>query len=171
MPIPWRPGRPSFPNNRFLAMKRLECTVKRLNQRGMTRSYGDGIRKLPEDGHAESVPAECVSRDDGRVWYLPHHAVTSESKPGKVRIVVDCAAKCCGVSLNSECYQGPDLCNKLLNVLLRFRQYNCALMADIKAMYLQVRVPEVDRDCLRFLWQCDGEIVEYRMTSHLFGGV
>ena len=44
-------------------------------------------------------------------------------------------------------------------------------MADSKAMYLQVRVPEIDRDCLRFLWLSDGEIVEYRMTSHLFGGV
>ena len=171
VPIPWRPGRPSFPNNRYLAMKRLECTVMRLNQRGMTKSYGDGIHKLLDDGHAESVPAECVLRDGGRVWYLPHHAVTSESKPGKVSIVFDCAAKCGGVSLNSECYQGPDLCNKLLNVLLRFRQYDCALMADIKAMYLQVRVPEIDRDCLRFLWLSDGEIVEYRMTSQLFGGV
>ena len=59
VPIPWRPGRPSFPNNRFLAMKRLECNGKRLNQRGMSRSYGDGIRKLLEEGHAESVPAEC----------------------------------------------------------------------------------------------------------------
>ena len=49
VPIPWRPGRPSFPNNRFMAMKRLDCTVKRLNQRGMTRSYGDSIRKLLDD--------------------------------------------------------------------------------------------------------------------------
>ena len=72
--------------------------------------------------------------------------MTCESKPGKVRIVFDCATKCGGVSLNSECYQGPDLCNKLLNVLLRFRQYDCALMADIKAVYLQVREPEIDRD-------------------------
>ena len=91
VPIPWRPGLPSFPNNRFLAMKCLESTVKRLNQRGMTRYYGDGIRKLLEDGHAESVPAECLWRDDGRVWYLSHHAVTSESKPGKVHIVFECA--------------------------------------------------------------------------------
>ena len=28
-----------------------------------------------------------------------------------------------------------------------------------------------DRNTLRFLWQTDGCVVEYRMTSHLFGGV
>ena len=38
-------------------------------------------------------------------------------------------------------------------------------------MYLQVRIPEKDRNTLRFLWQIGGSVVEYRMTSHLFGGV
>ena len=36
----------------------------------------------------------------------------SETRPGKVRIVHDCAAKLAGVSLNNQCYQGPDLINK-----------------------------------------------------------
>ena len=99
--------------------------------------------------------------------------MTTDSKPGKVRMVFDCAAKYGGMSLNSECFQGPDICNKLLHVLLRFRRYEYAITADVHAMYLQVRIPEVDRDCLRFLWQHSGtdDIVEYRMTSHLFGGV
>ena len=38
-------------------------------------------------------------------------------------------------------------------------------------MYQQVKIPICDRDALRFLWTEDGKIVEYRMTSHLFGGV
>ena len=46
-----------------------------------------------------------------------------------------------------------------------------AITADIVAMYLQVRIPEKDRNTLRFLWQIGGSVVEYRMTSHLFGGV
>ena len=37
---------------------------------------------------------------------------------------------------------------------------------------LQVKMPMKDRNALRFLWQEeDGSKVEYRMTSHLFGGV
>ena len=54
---------------------------------------------------------------------------------------------------------------------MRFRQYRFAIIADIEAMYLQVRVPENDRNALRFLWYDGGRVVEYRMTSHLFGGV
>ena len=44
-------------------------------------------------------------------------------------------------------------------------------MADIKAMYNQVRVPLSDRDALRFLWIRNDDIIHYRMTSHLFSGV
>lgn len=46
-------------------------------------------------------------------------------------------------------------------------------MADIEAMYYQVRVPEEDTDLLRFLWWPEGDIrqdmVEYKMVVHLFG--
>ena len=105
---------------------------------------------------------------DESVWYLPHHC---ESKPGKVRVVFDCAATYAGVSLNNQCHQGPDLNNKLIGVLLRFRQYPYAVMADIESMYLQVKIPIYDRNALRFLWGERGEVKEYRMTSHLFGGV
>ena len=37
---------------------------------------------------------------------------------------------------------------------------------------MQVKIPETDRNALRFLWYDDDEnIVSYRMTSHLFGGI
>ena len=50
-----------------------------------------------------------LSRDDGKVWYLPHHSVIHPQKPEKVRVVLDCAAKYHGVSLNANVLQGPDL--------------------------------------------------------------
>ena len=169
VPIPWRPGRPCFPNNRYSADKRLESTLKKLNKTGMYEVYNENMQKLVRDGHAELVPNEQLGRDDGAVWYLPHHAVLSGAS-SKLRIVFDCAAEYQGVSLNKECFQGPDLCNKLVHVLLRFRLYQNAMTADIQAMYLQVRIPEQERDCLRFLWLENGEVKPYRMTSHLFGG-
>lgn len=47
------------------------------------------------------------------------------------------------------------------------------LMADIEAMFHQVRVPSTDADLLRFLWWPDGihdqDLVEHRMVVHLFG--
>ena len=96
----------------------------------------------------------------------------SDSKPGQVRIVFDCASKFCAESLNDKCKQGPDLNNKLLHVLHRFRNHSYAMTADIEAMYYQVLVSPDDVDCLRFLW-CDesGEVQQYRMLRHVFGGV
>ena len=80
-----------------------------------------------------------------------------------------------GVSLNDCVFQGPDLTNKLVGVLIRFRQEHVAIMADIEAMFCQVRVTPKDQDVLRFLWWPDGDMSRepetYKMTIHLFGGV
>ena len=169
VPIPWKPGKPHFPNNREVAQKRLYCTLARLKKLNLHERYDAEIQNLLDEGHAELVPTSELHRNDNRLWYLPHHAVTK--KPGKVRPVFDCAATYEGICLNSECYPGPNLCNKLLDVLLRFRQHAHAIMADVKAMYLNVRIPSHDRDTLRFLWCQQGNIVEYRMRSHLFGAL
>ena len=119
------------------------------------------------------VPQDEVGRQDGKVWYLPHHPVVNPNKE-KPRIVFDCAAQHRGVSLNSRVLQGPDLTNKLVGVLTRFRLHQVALMADVEAMFHQVRVKPDDQDALRFLWWPRGNTNEppraYRMTVHLFGG-
>ena len=96
-------------------------------------------------------------------------------KPEKFRIVFDCAAEFNGTSLNKEVLKGPDFMNKLLGVLLRFRENRIAVMGDIEAMFLQVFVSEHHRDALRFLWWKNGDPTQepevFRMTAHLFGGV
>ena len=170
LPVPWRPGM-SFPNNIYVASNRLDSLLKNLTKRDHTARYDQEIKKLLDQGYAELVPDPEILTGS-HVWYLPHHAVVTPKKPGKVRVVFDCAAKYRGESLNDKVFQGPDLNNKLVSVLLRFRENPVAIMADIEAMYNQVRIPVYDRDALRFLW-CNGkgDVVHYRMTSHLFGGV
>ena len=91
------------------------------------------------------------------------YGIYHPKKPNKIRVVFDCSAE----------YQGPDLTNSLLGVLLRFRQERVAYMTDVEAMFHQVRVPDDDCDLLRFLWWPNGdmeqELQEYQMTVHLFG--
>ena len=137
----------------------------------MVDRYSDSITQLLPKGHAENVPMEELALNDGSVWYLPHHIVTSAAKSNNVCVVFDCAAKQSGKGLNNQCFQGPDLNNKLISILLRFRQYQYALMADIEAMYLHVRIPHPNRNPLRILWFLDGVLTKFGMTSHLFGGV
>jgi hypothetical protein len=63
--------------------------------------------------------------------------------------------------------------NTLVGVLTRFRQGPIAFLADIEAMFCQVRVSSEHRSFLRFLWWCDGDYEqspeEYKMLVHLFG--
>ena len=122
-----------------------------------------------ENGYAEIVPKE---ERENKAWYIPHFGVTHPEKPGKVRVVFDCAAKIGEVSLNDMLISGPDILNLLLGVLLRFRTGKHAFTADIKTMFYQVRVPAGDRDFLRFLWWSDdncSQIEDYRICVHLFG--
>ena len=63
-----------------------------------------------------------------------------------------------GTSLNQRVLQGPDLTNKLIGVLMRFRENQVAVIGDIQAMFHQVRVSPQHRDALRFLWWKDGDI-------------
>lgn len=71
------------------------------------------------------------------------------NKPGKVRVVFDCAAKYKGISLNRQLLQGPDLMNNLIGVVIIFRLEEVALAADIEATFHQVHVTESDCDSLR----------------------
>ena len=179
--LPFRESIVKFPNNRKLAERRAEGLKKRfLRYPDIHARYSDYMKQLIIDGHAEIVPKFTIDGDSREnilenVWYLPHHGVRHPSKPEKTRVVFDCSARYGGISLNDELLQGPDLTNNLIGVLLRFREETVAFMADIKAMYHQVRVPEKQADYLRFLWWPDGKIdeplEEYRMRVHLFGAV
>ena len=173
LPIPFKSTPPELPDNRHVAERRLSCLGRRLKRdSNLLERYKSEIDKLLQKGYAEQVV------DQGRpgtTWYIPHHCVLNPNKPDKLRVVFDCAAKCNGVSLNDRVLQGPDLTNNLIGVLLRFREHEVAVMADVEAMFHQVQVPVEDRDVLRFIWWKNGdpnqEPLTFCMTSHLFGGV
>ncbi|XP_055501665.1 uncharacterized protein LOC129703327 [Leucoraja erinacea] len=136
--------------------------------------YTSFLQNMINNDYAERIPMNQLYRDDGEIWYIPHHGVY-HSKKGTLRVVFDCAAVFKGTSLNSELLQGPDLTNSLLGVLIKFRQEPIALMADIRAMFYQVKVTGKHIDYLRFLWWPEGDVqqdlVDYRMKVHLFGAV
>ena len=168
LPIPWKKD-VVIPNNYQVALHRLQSTQRNLINRDLFQAYDAEIQKLIAKGHAERAPPGPSSMGP---WYVPHHLVLNPKKPGKLRQVFDCAAKFHGQSLNDKCFSGPDLNNRLTNVLLRFRQYPVAYCADVEAMYYQVVIPPHERDVLRFLWfDSFGEVIELRMTRHLFGGI
>lgn len=172
LPIPFRRGQPKLPDSKYMATQRLQHLARRLRRdETLAEQYRDGIQLLLDKGYAEPAPERPSTEPD--VWFIPHHPVFNPKKK-KARIVFDCAAKVAGMSLNDAVHTGPDLANSLVGVLLRFRQHEVAVTADVEAMFHQVRVPPSQRDALRFLWYPEGDTERppsaYRMTAHLFGG-
>lgn len=119
------------------------------------------------------MPDDQIDPAGKPLWYLPHHPVFHDQKPGKVRVVFDCAARFGDTSLNDQLLQGPDMTNNLTGVLLRFRQEPIALMAEVEQMFHPVRVVPDDCPALWFLWWENGNTsqdpVDHQMLVHLFG--
>ena len=102
--------------------------------------YNEVIESLLNKGYVQKIECRKLT-SEGRIWYLPHHPVINPKKPGKVRIVLDCAAKYAGTCINDCLYPGPDTTASLVGILLRFRRHPIAMAADIEEMLLQVKVP------------------------------
>lgn len=171
--LPLRNKDLKMPNNRKVAEQRaLNLKHKFLKNHNFHSEYTTFMEGIIERGYAVKVPTTDLRRDNGKVWYLPHHGVFHLKKK-KLRVVFDCGTSYRGTTLNEQLLQGPNLTSTLLGVILRFRQEEVAVMADVEAMFHQVKVPDEDSDLLRFLWWTSGDIsremVEYKMVAHLFG--
>ncbi len=173
--LPFRKDQVTLPNNLCVIKQRLLGLKRRFRKDDLFhKEYTRFFTDMISNGYAEVVPQQQLDRGTGQVWYVPHHGVYHPRK-GNLRVVFDCGAEFQGTSLNNELLQGPNLTSSLLGVLVRFRQEPVAFMGDIKSMFYQVKVPEEYRDFLWFLWWPEGntdlEVVEHRMTVHLFGAV
>ena len=71
--------------------------------------YQTFMKELFEKGHAERVPPDELSLNNGGIWYIPHHGVYHPQKQDKIRVVFDASAEFKGKSLNRYLLQGPDL--------------------------------------------------------------
>jgi hypothetical protein len=189
MPLPFRSENIVMPNNRAQALNRLNGLLRAFKRKPhMQRDYLRFMSDVIDRGHAEVVPVEesgesprtppaastkSTERTPTNVWYLPHFGVYHPRKPDHIRVVFDSSCEFQGVSLNKELLAGPDLMNNLLGVLMRFRQENHGVMCDIERMFYAFHVNPEHRDLLRFVWFKNNdpkqEIIDYRMTVHLFG--
>ena len=134
----------------------------------LLKEYEIFMNMMKEKEFIEKVPLQDLHNEP--TWYLTHHAVFHKQKQ-TIRVVFNCSLRYKGASLNDHLYQGPDLANSLLGVLLRFRQGPIAVMGDIEKMYYQVQVSPSCRDYLRFFWvdTIHSKPQEYRLKVHVFG--
>ena len=169
-----------LPNNYYSALVQLKSLEKRLSKDEEFRSkYSKNINDDVEKGYVFRIEnPKDLSQQSKHEWYLPHHPVINPNKPGEIRRqnyktakFLNGAAKFHGTSLNKSLLTGPDLLQRLIHTLIRFRQHKDAVSADIEGIFLQVGVPLADQPCLRFLWREDpsSEVMVYQYSRHIFG--
>ena len=162
----------SLPNSYLMAEKCFASIRNKLRKNPKTHErYAANLREYIVKGYARKMlPAE-VEKIGPKTWYLPHHPVFHPNKPDKVRVVMNAAAKTEDISLNDQLAAGPDLLNNLVGILIRFRNFLVAIVAE--SMFHQVLVHELDKDALRFLWTDDiFSMLQpdvYQMLVHVFG--
>ena len=97
------------------------------------------MQEYVDNGYCERIDESVVQREIGSQWFIRPLAVKHPRK-GKVRCVWGLHCKCEGVSLNDKVNTGPNLLNRSLDMLVRWRQDRIALMS----MFNQIVVPPED---------------------------
>ncbi|UYV67798.1 hypothetical protein LAZ67_5002101 [Cordylochernes scorpioides] len=96
-----------------------------------------------------------------------------ESKTTPIRPVFD--ASCLGhngLSLNQCLEKGPNLLERIPEMMIRFRENKFGVTADIRKAFQMVAIEESERNYLRFLWwekESDRELIAYRHKRLVFG--
>ena len=155
IPYPWKRDPNLLPDNKSLALKRLEGTERRLKSSpDQGESYDKQMKEMLEMNFCRKLSQEDMENFEGPVHYIAHHAVLRpESKSTPVRIVFNSSSVFQGYKLNDYWMKGPDLLNSLFGVLLRFREREVALLGDISKMYHRILIPVQDQHVHRFLWR------------------
>ena len=173
--LPWKSTTTRLPSNRDLAGRRLDGLLKRLyHHPEVLQEYHAVMQEQLRQGIIEKVD-ETLQNTGNIVHYIPHHAIIRQDKQTtKLRIVYDASARGSGPSLNDCLHSGPKFDQSILDIVMRFRAYKVAVVADVEKAFLMVSVCEEDRDALRFLWVKDIEKtppapVVMRFTRVVFG--
>ena len=125
IPLPFRTPNIAMPNNRPLAVNRLNGLLRTFKRKPkMKEDYFQFMSKIFDRGHVVPVPQEELlvpaspqetngsnkrdtsnqaqtveNRNEGKIWYLSHFGVYHPRKPDQIRVVFDSSAEYQGVSL------------------------------------------------------------------------
>ncbi|XP_035714129.1 uncharacterized protein LOC118438289 [Folsomia candida] len=150
----WRDDHVKLPESYSNAYRRLMSMERKMDRDPeFMKSYCNKIEEYLSKGYARILSPEEAATTTNKTNYVPHFMAYNPKKPGKLRFVFDAAAKNHGRSLNDHILQGPDKLIPLPNILLKFRQRQIALTADIEDMFHRVKVKPEDAQAQRFLWR------------------
>ncbi|XP_055951562.1 uncharacterized protein LOC129987627 [Argiope bruennichi] len=163
--LPWSDDKSPLPNNLDLARKRLDYTTSKLIAMNMYEKYENILLNWLDEDIIEEVPTNETNSYGN---YLPHRAVIKlSSSTTPIRPVFDASARLANYPSLNQCLEcGPNLIELIPNILLRFREGQLGVIADIRKAFLQISIRKEDRDFLRFLWWENREEKKLRVFRH-----
>lgn len=156
--IPLKESRTRLGDSQNSAVKQLLSLEHKLQRNPSLRSqYKEFLEEYELLGHMSKINHENDKTQN--TYYLPHHCVIRDaSLTTKLRVVFNGSAPTTsGVSLNDLQHVGPQLLNDLFSILIRFRQHNVVVCADIEKMYRQILIHPDDRPLQRIVWRSNAE--------------
>ncbi len=154
-------------NNKQIALTRHHRLERSLEARNLSLAYAKEFGEMVSN-FTEPATEPCKS---SKCYYMPHHPVIRMDKDTtKMRIVFDASSYATGTKpLNDNLFKGVVKWD-LLDVLLRFRFGQHALIADVEKAFLQIEVDPDDRDAFRFWWKDEtGQLTTRRFKVVPFG--
>ncbi|XP_055584745.1 uncharacterized protein LOC129737609 [Uranotaenia lowii] len=151
----WKQDEFIMPDSYSMAVKRFKCLERRLEKDPPLKiKVCDLIDEYIKKGYAHQASTnELTDVDPNKTWYLPLGVVTNPKKPNKIRLVWDAAARVKDISFNDLLLKGPDYTNSLPAILIRFRQRQIAITADIHEMFHRIRIRAPDNQSQRFVFR------------------
>ena len=119
----WKREDVKLPESYTNALKRLiNIEVRMEKDPELAKDYKAKLQDYLAKGYIRKLTDQEAKVRTDKTFYIPHFPVWNPNKPGKLRLVFDCAAKAQGASLNDHLVSGPDLLNSLPAILMKFRQ-------------------------------------------------
>ena len=134
---------------------------------GLWTEFEKAVKEWLEKGYAKLLDFNLK----GQGFFIPTFMVVREDKAStKFRLIVNGKFEFQSKSINHYLLSGPNVMNRLVDVLVRFRYHKYVMTCDVSNMFLRIKVPENDQKYLRFLFRDrTGKIRIVEMSRHAFG--
>ena len=170
--LPWNDNINDVKSNYGICKSVVNKVVSKLKNDDLYDDYNKVFEQQLADGIIEPVDLSTINPND-HVW-IPHRPVIKQSDQvtTKLRIVLNCSLKINDApSLNEAAYEGINLVNHLLELLIKIRSDKYFVMSDIKQAFLMIKLSTAeDKNKFSILWiDKTGKLIAYRYSSIVFG--
>ncbi|XP_024885139.1 uncharacterized protein LOC112463171, partial [Temnothorax curvispinosus] len=170
--LPFKGDPSELGESRSTAVKRFYKIEQKLERDPeLKAAYVKFMQDYESLGHMTVV--NDTTSNTSPVYYIPHHAVVTQvNGQNKLRVVFNASAKTTsGKSLNDILQVGPTIQPTLFVIVLRFRQHQFVLTADIVKMYRQVEIIEEQRNLQRIVWRPASSLplLDYSVNTVTYG--